>query len=184
MRRLSQQKKLLEQLKKSGVIIDSADAVWTEGKIKIKQGTRIKPDVYLTNIEIGQNCLIGPNAEITDSIIGHGAKILFGAQVKRSTIGDDFRMCHFGYLGDAKAGHRVNFSAGAITGNFDGKNKHKTTIGDDVMVGIGVKLVAPITIASGCFAAGGSTIPAGEYKEKNKLIICRTKDVVIKPRKK
>ncbi len=184
LKKLSDCPELLARLRKGGVKIIDPDTVYVEGKIKIGRGSILKPGICLTNVEVGRECLIGPAAEITDSVIGDRAIILFDAQVKRAQIGNDFKMHHRGYLGDAVVGDRVNYAAGATTGNYDGKNKHETVLDNDVFVGIGVNLVAPISIASGCMIAAGSTIPAGEYKEKNKLLISRTKEVAVKPRKK
>ena len=74
-------------------------------------------------------------------------------------------MHHFGYLGDADVGDRTNIAAGTITCNYDGKDKHRTTIGADAFIGSDTMLVAPITIGAGAFTAAGSVVtkdvPAG-----------------------
>ena len=184
LKKLSDGPALLARLRKDGVKIIDPDTVYVEGKIKIGRGSVIKPCVFLVNAEMGKECLIGPAAEITDAVIGDRAVILFNTQVKRARIGNDLKMHHRGYLGDAVVGNRVNYAAGATTGNYDGKKKHRTILGDDVFVGIGVNFVAPVLIADNCMIAAGSTIPAGNYEEKNRLLICRTKEVAVKPRKK
>jgi bifunctional UDP-N-acetylglucosamine pyrophosphorylase/glucosamine-1-phosphate N-acetyltransferase len=73
---------------------------------------------------------------------------------------------HLAYVGDTSIGERVNFGAGSITANYDGANKHRTTIGDDASIGSNVVLVAPIDVGAGATVAGGSTLskdaPAGE----------------------
>ena len=86
-------------------------------------------------------------------------------EVKNSTLANGAKANHLAYLGDASVGERVNFGAGAITANYDGANKHRTTIGADVHVGSNCVLVAPLVIGDGATIGGGSTInknaPAG-----------------------
>jgi bifunctional UDP-N-acetylglucosamine pyrophosphorylase/glucosamine-1-phosphate N-acetyltransferase len=87
-------------------------------------------------------------------------------EVKNSTLADGAKANHLAYLGDATVGQRVNFGAGSITANYDGANKHRTEIGDDVHVGSNCVLVAPITLGAGATIGGGSTVtrdaPAGQ----------------------
>jgi len=87
-------------------------------------------------------------------------------EVKNSSLGAGSKANHLAYLGDAVVGERVNFGAGSITANYDGANKHRTTIADDVHVGSNCVLVAPITLGAGATIGGGSTIakdaPAGQ----------------------
>jgi bifunctional UDP-N-acetylglucosamine pyrophosphorylase/glucosamine-1-phosphate N-acetyltransferase len=78
--------------------------------------------------------------------------------VKNSTLANGAKANHLAYLGDATVGERVNYGAGAITANYDGANKHRTTIGADVHVGSNCVLVAPLTIGDGATIGGGSTI--------------------------
>jgi bifunctional UDP-N-acetylglucosamine pyrophosphorylase/glucosamine-1-phosphate N-acetyltransferase len=87
-------------------------------------------------------------------------------EVKNSTLAKGAKANHLAYLGDATVGERVNFGAGSITANYDGANKHRTVIGDDVHVGSNCVLVAPVTLGAGATIGGGSTIskpaPAGQ----------------------
>ena len=87
-------------------------------------------------------------------------------EVKNSTLGRGAKANHLAYLGDADVGERVNYGAGAITANYDGANKHRTTIGADAHIGSNVVLVAPVTVGDGATIGGGSTIasdaPAGQ----------------------
>jgi bifunctional UDP-N-acetylglucosamine pyrophosphorylase/glucosamine-1-phosphate N-acetyltransferase len=106
--------------------------------------------------------------------------------VKASTLGPGSKANHLAYVGDAVLGSRVNFGAGSITANYDGANKHRSIIGDDVHVGSNCVLVAPITIGDGATIGGGSTVvqeaPAGQ------LTVARPRQVSIarwqRPRKK
>ncbi len=98
-------------------------------------------------------------------------------EVKNSTLAQGAKANHLAYLGDSTVGERVNFGAGSITANYDGANKHRTVIGNDVHVGSNCVLVAPVTLGDGATIGGGSTInkpaPAGQ------LTVARAKQVTI-----
>jgi N-acetylglucosamine-1-phosphate uridyltransferase (contains nucleotidyltransferase and I-patch acetyltransferase domains) len=85
--------------------------------------------------------------------------------VKASTIGNGSKANHLTYIGDSEIGSGVNVGAGSITCNYDGANKHKTVIGNDVFVGSATQLIAPVTVGDGATIGAGSTItkdvPAG-----------------------
>ena len=99
-------------------------------------------------------------------------------EVKSSTIGKNSKASHLSYIGDSEIGKEVNVGAGTITCNYDGVNKHKTVIKDNVFIGSDSQLVAPITIEEGVTIAAGSTITEGNYKDS--LIIGRARQVVKK----
>ncbi|MFH0854046.1 MAG: hypothetical protein V1891_00970 [bacterium] len=180
MTKLSQNKILLEKLRNLGVKIIDSDSVYVEGNVEIGEGSIIYPNVFLTDAVLGRNCEIGPVAQVVRSKIGDNAKILFTAQIKRSVAGDNLKMHHHSYLGDAEVGNNINYGAGAITCNYDGKNKNKTEISDDVFIGCNVNLIAPIVIGKGCYIAAGSTLKAGLETGELNLIVCREKDIYIK----
>jgi len=110
--------------------------------------------------------LIGPFARLRPGA-QLGAQVHIGnfVEVKNSTLAAGAKANHLAYLGDATVGERVNFGAGSITANYDGANKHRTTIEADVHVGSNCVLVAPVTLGEGATVGGGSTItkdvPAG-----------------------
>ena len=79
-------------------------------------------------------------------------------EVKKSSLGDNSKVSHLSYIGDAEVGQHVNIGCGTITVNYDGKNKFKTVIEDDVFVGCNSNLVAPVTLKTGSYVAAGSTI--------------------------
>jgi len=105
------------------------------------------------------------------------AKVGNFVEVKNSRIGRGSKVNHLSYVGDASVGERVNVGAGTITCNYDGAAKHRTTIGDDVFVGSGVMLVAPISIGDGATIGAGSTLskdaPSGQ------LSLARSRQVTI-----
>lgn len=118
-------------------------------------------------VSVGPGSLIGPFARLRPGAV-LGAEVHIGnfVEVKNSTLADGAKANHLAYLGDATVGRRVNFGAGSITANYDGANKHRTEIGDDVHVGSNCVLVAPITLGAGATIGGGSTVtrdaPAGQ----------------------
>lgn len=121
-------------------------------------GTTIKQSVVHES-EIGEHVNVGPFAHIRpESVIGNNAKLGNFVEVKKSTLGDDSKVSHLSYIGDAKVGRNVNVGCGTITVNYDGQNKHLTTIEDDAFVGCNSNLIAPVTIGKGAYVAAGSTI--------------------------
>jgi len=86
-------------------------------------------------------------------------------EVKKSVVGEGAKAQHLTYLGDARVGRKTNVGAGTITCNYDGVNKNPTTIGDEVFIGSGTELVAPVKVGRGAYVAAGSTVtenvPAG-----------------------
>lgn len=108
---------------------------------------------------IGSSTAIGPFAHIRpETELGDRVKIGNFVEVKKSTVGNDSKMSHLSYIGDAQVGSNVNIGCGAITVNYDGKTKHMTTIEDDTFIGCNSNLVAPVTVEKGAYVAAGSTI--------------------------
>ncbi len=114
---------------------------------------------HIEGAKIGKGAVIGPFARLRPGAeIGAEARIGNFVEIKQSKIGRHSKINHLAYVGDTMMGDDVNFSAGAITVNYDGFEKHKTIIGKGVMIGSNVNLVAPVTINDGAFIAAGSTI--------------------------
>ena len=154
-----------------------------EGAVRLGDGVRIGPYSVLRDVELGaesevfSHCVldgvkggervrIGPFARIRPKTrLGPGDRIGNFVEIKNSSLGRDSKANHLSYVGDAEIGNGVNLGAGVVTVNYDGVNKHRTVIEDDVMVGCDVQLVAPVTIGRGAFIGAGSTIvrdaPAG-----------------------
>ncbi len=130
---------------------------------KIAAGARIHEFTHIdgeaAGVSVGEGALIGPFARLRPGA-QLGAEVHIGnfVEVKNSTLAKGAKANHLAYLGDATVGERVNYGAGSITANYDGANKHRTTIGDDVHVGSNCVLVAPVTLGNGATVGGGSTI--------------------------
>ena len=126
---------------------------------KIDDDSEILPFSHIDSSQIGKNCFIGPYARLREgSQIGDGARIGNFVEIKKAKIGRSTKANHFTYLGDADIGKDVNIGAGTITCNYDGKNKNKTSVGDNSFVGTNSSLVAPINIGKNSFIGAGSTI--------------------------
>ena len=126
---------------------------------KIDNGTKILPFSHIVQSNIGKDCSLGPYARLREgSIIENEAKIGNFVETKKSTIGKSSKANHFSYLGDAQIGDNVNIGAGTITCNYDGKDKHKTNIGEGSFIGTNSSLVAPINIGKNAYVGAGSTI--------------------------
>lgn len=108
---------------------------------------------------VGDSSNVGPFAQLRpESNLGKNIKIGNFVEVKKSTLEDDVKVSHLSYIGDASIGENTNVGCGSITVNYDGKNKHLTTIGRDSFIGCNSNLVAPVTIGDNSFIAAGSTI--------------------------
>ena len=154
--------------------------------VAVGPGTRIEAYSHLDSASIGRDCRIGPYARLRPgATLAEEVHIGNFVEVKASTLGAASKANHLAYIGDATVGSRVNYGAGSITANYDGANKHRSVIGDDVHVGSNCVLIAPITIGSGATIGGGSTV-AGEAPA-GKLTVARARQVVVedwqRPRK-
>ncbi|WP_405098243.1 bifunctional UDP-N-acetylglucosamine diphosphorylase/glucosamine-1-phosphate N-acetyltransferase GlmU [Oceanobacillus sp. FSL H7-0719] len=124
----------------------------------IGEGTAVKQSV-IHNSTVGSHVNIGPFAHIRpESVIGDHAKLGNFVEVKKTTLGDNSKVSHLSYIGDAEVGSNVNVGCGTITVNYDGKKKHLTTIEDNAFIGCNSNLIAPVTIGKGSYVAAGSTI--------------------------
>src|SRR4029077_9821470 len=120
-------------------------------------GAVIHPFTHVEGAKVGAGALIGPFARLRPgAVLGQDVHIGNFVEVKNSTLANGAKANHLAYLGDASVGERVNFGAGAITANYDGANKHRTTIGADVHVGSNCVLIAPVTLGAGATIGGGS----------------------------
>ena len=166
-----------------------------EGQVCIDDGAQIGAHCVIRDAHIGRGAVIHPFTHIEGAVVGAGslvgpfARLRPGAdlgvevhignfvEVKNSTLAAGAKANHLAYLGDATVGERVNYGAGSITANYDGANKHRTVIGNDVHVGSNCVLVAPVTLGDGATIGGGSTIakdaPAGQ------LTVARAKQTAL-----
>jgi len=148
--------------------------------VTVGAGTRIEPFCHLEDADIGADCRIGPYARIrpgTRTRLAEGVHIGNFVEVKASSIGAGSKANHLSYIGDSEVGRNVNVGAGTIVCNYDGANKHRTVIEDDVFIGSDTQLVAPVRVGRGATLGAGTTLtkdaPAGE------LTLSRVKQVSI-----
>ena len=126
---------------------------------KIAAGTKVQPYSVFDQAVVGEAAQIGPFSRLRPgAVLANEVHIGNFVEVKNSQIGLGSKANHFTYLGDAEVGAGSNIGAGTITCNYDGANKFKTIIGDQVFIGSNSSLVAPITIANGATVGAGSTI--------------------------
>lgn len=160
-----------------------------EGKVTLGNNVKIGAGAVLKNVTLHDNVEIKPYSVLEDSVIGEAAdvgpfaRLRPGAElaakahvgnfveIKKAVIGEGSKVGHLTYIGDAEVGANVNVGAGVITCNYDGANKFKTIIGDDVFVGSDSQLVAPVTIEKGATIGAGSTIT--KNVAENELVITR-----------
>ena len=148
--------------------------------VTVGAGTRIEPFCHLEDADIGADCRIGPYARIrpgTRTRLAEGVHIGNFVEVKASSIGAGSKANHLSYIGDSEVGSNVNIGAGTIVCNYDGANKHRTVIEDDVFIGSDTQLIAPVRVGRGATLGAGTTLtkdaPAGE------LTLSRVKQVSI-----
>lgn len=154
--------------------------------VRIGSNTKIEAFSHIDGAKIGDNCVIGPYARLREgSLIENSAKVGNFVETKNTTLGEGSKANHFTYLGDTEIGKGSNIGAGTITCNYDGKNKHKTTIGNDSFIGSNASLVAPVTVGSNATVAAGSVITKdipdnalgfGRSKQENKNDWSKKKD--------
>ena len=133
----------------------------------IGNGTVVHPNCHIESATTGNQCEIGPFSRLRPGAeLANNVKIGNFVEVKKSTIADGSKVNHLTYIGDTTMGSGVNVGAGTIVCNYDGANKHRTVIGDNVFIGSGVELVSPVDIGEGATVGAGSTItkpvPAGD----------------------
>lgn len=127
--------------------------------VQLGAGTQVKPYTLMEDVRIGQNAEIGPFARLRpDTVLADETRIGNFVEVKKSTLGTGSKVNHLAYIGDAVIGSQVNVGAGTITCNYDGANKHQTTIEDQAFIGSNSSLVAPIHIGAGATVGAGSVV--------------------------
>jgi len=144
----------------------------------IEAGTTIAPYSHIENSKVGADCRIGPYARLRPGTKLHN-EVHIGnfVEVKNSEIAANSKANHLSYIGDSTIGSRVNVGAGTITCNYDGANKHRTVIEDDVFIGSDTQLVAPVTVGKGATIGAGSTITRNTPQDE--LTLSRSKQVTI-----
>ncbi len=145
---------------------------------KVGSGTRIAAFSHIDSATLGRDNAIGPYARLRPgAMLGDDVHIGNFVEVKNSTIADHSKANHLAYVGDATVGSRVNIGAGTITCNYDGGNKHRTIIEDDVFIGSDTQLVAPVTVRRGATLGAGTTLT--KDAEADTLTISRVRQITI-----
>jgi bifunctional UDP-N-acetylglucosamine pyrophosphorylase/glucosamine-1-phosphate N-acetyltransferase len=178
------QKKLRNQFIKSGVKMIGPETIFFSKDTKIGKNVTINPYVVIgPKVKIGNNVIInsfshlegckinnkaevGPYARLrSGTILEEGSKIGNFVEVKKSKIGKKSKANHLSYIGDSELGKNVNIGAGTITCNYDGVNKNKTKIKNNVFIGSNSSLIAPITINENSIIGAGSVITKNVKKK-------------------
>ncbi|MBU1332045.1 MAG: bifunctional UDP-N-acetylglucosamine diphosphorylase/glucosamine-1-phosphate N-acetyltransferase GlmU [Gammaproteobacteria bacterium] len=143
----------------------------------LRKGAIVKANSHLEGAEVGEGADCGPFARLRPgSVLGAKAHVGNFVELKNAVLGDGAKAGHLSYLGDAEIGARTNIGAGTITCNYDGANKHRTVLGEDVFVGSNSALVAPVTLGDRATTGAGSvitsdvpsdTLAVGRAKQRN-----------------
>jgi len=191
------QEKLRKFFIKSGVKMIGPETIFFSKDTKIGKNVTINPYVVIgLKVKIGDNVIInsfshledckiknkvevGPYARLRPgTTLEEGSKIGNFVEVKKSTIGKNSKVNHLSYIGDSQLGKNVNVGAGTITCNYDGVNKSKTKIKDNVFIGSNSSLVAPVTLEKNSIVGAGSVIT--KKVKKNSLALTRNSQAEIK----
>jgi len=146
--------------------------------VVIGAGTVIAPYSHLDGVVVGKHCRIGPYARLRPGTqLADEVRVGNFVEIKGTEIGHKSKANHLTYLGDSTIGRNVNIGAGTITCNYDGANKHRTVIEDDVFVGSDTQFVAPVTVGRGTTIGAGSTITRNTPPDE--LTLSRAKQVSV-----
>jgi bifunctional UDP-N-acetylglucosamine pyrophosphorylase/glucosamine-1-phosphate N-acetyltransferase len=164
------QARIQNRLMDEGVSIIDPRNTYVDGRAKVGRDSVIYPFSVITGrVEVGIGCRVGPFAHLREgTILDDGAEVGAFVEVNRSHLEPGARARHLAYLGDAHLGPMVNVGAGVITANFDGRDKHPTTIGANAFLGSGSILVAPVTVGARAVVGAGAVVtrnhdvPAGQ----------------------
>ncbi len=166
-----------------------------EGRVELGDGVRIGPNCVIKNATLGAGTKVAAFSQIEDTVMGEacvigpyartrpgtvlGTDVHLGnfVEVKNSNISDHSKANHLAYVGDADIGQRVNVGAGTITCNYDGANKFRTIIEDDVFIGSDTQLVAPVRVGRGATLGAGTTLSKDAPPEQ--LTVSRAKQVSV-----
>ncbi len=145
---------------------------------KLGAGTLVHSNCHIEGASTGSDCEVGPFARLRPgAALADNVKIGNFVEIKKSTVADGSKVNHLTYIGDAEIGKDVNVGAGTITCNYDGANKHKTSIGDNASIGSNVNLVAPVTVGEGATIGAGSTISRSAPADQ--LTVARAKQTTV-----
>ena len=142
---------------------------------EIDDNTIVQPYSVIDNATVGEMCRVGPFSRLRPGAeMANESHVGNFVEMKNARLGEGSKANHLTYLGDAEIGQRTNIGAGAITCNYDGANKFKTVIGDDVFIGSDSQLIAPVNIENGATVGAGTTVT--KDVAQNELVITRAKE--------
>ena len=195
------QEKLRNHAMKIGVTLKSPDTVFLSNdtkfgknviinpyvvigkKTKIGNNVEILPFTHIENATLESNVSVGPFSRIRPgSLLSKGSRVGNFVEVKKSKLGQNSKINHLSYVGDAFVGKDVNIGAGTITCNYDGKRKNKTKISDGAFIGSNTSLIAPIKIGKKAIIGAGSSIT--KNVKDSSLAVTRANQIEIKNYKK
>jgi len=158
--------RIMKRIIESGVTIVDPDTVYIDEGVEIGMDTIIEPFVRIEkNVKIGKKCLLGPFLRIRPgTVIKNNVRLGNFVEIVRSTIKSNSKANHLAYIGDSKLGEAVNVGAGAVTANYNGKEKNATIIGDNAFIGSGSILVAPVEIGKGAITGANSLVTKGKVR--------------------
>ncbi len=193
----SNQEKLRNQAMKTGVTLKYPETIFLSNdtkfgknvvinqyvvigkKTKIGDNVEIMPFTHIENATLESKVNVGPFSRIRPgSYLAKGSTVGNFVEVKKSKIGENSKINHLSYVGDASIGKNVNIGAGTITCNYDGKRKNKTKISDGAFIGSNTSLIAPIKIGKKATVGAGSALNKN-VKDKS-LSLTRAKQIEIK----
>ena len=191
------QEKLRNQAMKMGVTLKSPETVFLSNdtkfgknvvinqyvvigkKTKVGDNVEIMPFTHIENATLESKVSVGPFSRIRPgSYLAKGSRVGNFVEIKKSKVGENSKINHLSYVGDASIGKNVNIGAGTITCNYDGKKKNKTKILDGAFIGSNTSLIAPIKIGKKAIVGAGSAL-SKNVKDKS-LSLTRTKQIEIK----
>ena len=191
------QKRLRNKFKKQGVKMTSPETIFFSSRTKIGKNVSIEPYVvfigkvvlknnitiksfsHLEDVRVENNVSVGPYARMrTGTVLKSGSKVGNFVETKNSKINKNSKVNHLSYIGDTEIGKNSNIGAGTITCNYDGVNKNKTKISDNVFIGSNSSLVAPIKIEKNATVGAGSVITRNV--NKGTLAVTRSSQVEVK----
>jgi bifunctional UDP-N-acetylglucosamine pyrophosphorylase/glucosamine-1-phosphate N-acetyltransferase len=145
---------------------------------RIGDGAQIKPFCHIDDAVVGAAAMIGPYARLRPGTeLADAVHVGNFVEIKNSQLGNGSKANHLSYIGDATIGQRVNVGAGTITCNYDGVNKYRTVIEDDVFIGSDTQLIAPVTVSAGATIGAGTTLTGNA--PPGKLTLSRSKQLTI-----
>ena len=193
----SNQEKLRTQAMKKGVTLKYPETVFLSNdtkfgkdvvinqyvvigkKTKIGDNVEIMPFTHIENATLESKVNVGPFSRIRPgSYLAKGSRVGNFVEIKKSKVGENSKINHLSYVGDASIGNNVNIGAGTITCNYDGKKKNKTKISDGAFIGSNTSLIAPIKIGKKAIIGAGSVM-SKNVKDKS-LSLTRAKQIEIK----